>query len=221
MTAIDERVETAPPTPLLRGWLHLSCFFLALPAGWAVVQVAEPGSARIGAVVYACTLIALFGVSGTYHRKRWTPRVRDRLKRLDHAAIFLMIAGSYTPLCLSALRGTMGTVMLVAVWTGALAGVGLAMTTTPERRVFGLALYIGLGWLAVIALPQLVRRLNAVDLALILVGGLLYTVGAISLAIRRPDPLPRIFGYHEVWHVMVVAAVVCHYLAVRSVLQAG
>lgn len=221
MIATGETVETTPPTPLLRGWLHLWCFFLAIPAGWAVIQVAQPGMARVGAAVYAFTLAALFGVSGTYHRKRWTPPVRERLKRLDHATIYLMIAGSYTPMCLSALRGTLGTVMLVALWTGALAGVALAMTAAPERRVFGLALYIGLGWLGVIALPQLARQLSAVDLALIVVGGLLYTAGAIFLLTRWPDPLPRIFGYHEVWHVMVVAAVTCHYLAVRSALQAG
>ncbi len=219
MIATEATAEAPTPTPLLRGWLHLACFFAAIPAGWAVVNVAETDVSRLGAVVYASTVAALFGVSGTYHRQRWTPPVRRRLKRLDHATIFLMIAGSYTPLCLSALGGTMGAFLLAAVWTGALAGVVLALTAITERRVFGIAVYISLGWLAVVALPQLARRLSAVDLVLLVVGGVLYTAGAIILATRRPDPAPRIFGYHELWHLMVVAAVVCHYLVVRSVLQ--
>lgn len=221
MIATEGTVEASTPTPLLRGWLHLACFFVAVPAGWAIVKVAESDLSRLGATVYAFTVAALFGVSGTYHRQRWTPRVRRRLKRLDHATIFLMIAGTYTPVCLSALRGTMGALLLAAVWTGAIAGVVLSVTAVIERRIFGIALYIALGWVVVVALPQLARRLSAGDLALLVVGGVLYTAGAIFLATRWPDPFPRIFGYHEVWHVMVVAAVACHYLVVRSVLRTG
>lgn len=217
--AAASTLEASTPTPLLRGWLHLACFFVAIPAGWAVVNVSQSELSRLGAVVYAFTVAALFGVSGTYHRRRWTPPVRRRLKRLDHATIFLMIAGTYTPVCLSALRGTMGALLLAAIWTGAIGGVVLSMTAVVERRVFGIALYIALGWLAVVALPQLARRVSAVDLVLLVVGGLLYTAGAVFLATRWPDPFPRVFGYHEVWHLMVVAAVACHYLAVRSVLQ--
>jgi hemolysin III len=221
MIATEGTVEASTPTPLLRGWLHLACFFVALPAGWSLVNVSESDASRPGAMVYAFTVAALFGVSGTYHRQRWTPPVRRRLKRLDHATIFLMIAGTYTPVCLSALRGTTGGLLLAAIWTGASAGVVLSVTAVVERRVFGIALYIALGWLALVALPQLARRLSAGDFALLVVGGVLYTAGAIFLAIRWPDPFPRIFGYHEVWHLMVVAAVACHYLAVRSVLQAA
>jgi hemolysin III len=209
----------SPSTPLLRGWIHLACFFVAIPAGWWLVKVAETDVSRVGAMIYASTVAALFGVSGIYHRRRWTAPVRRRLKRLDHATIFLMIAGTYTPVCLSALGGTTGALLLTAIWTGAAAGVVLSVTAIVERRVFGISLYIALGWLAVVALPQLARRLGAVDLALLVVGGVLYTAGAIFLATRWPDPIPRIFGYHEVWHVMVVAAVLCHYLVVRSVLQ--
>ena len=219
MTATEGAVEASTPIPLLRGWLHLACFFLAIPAGWAVVSVTERDASRVGAVVYAATVAALFGVSGTYHRKRWTPPVRRRLKRLDHATIFIMIAGSYTPVCISALGGTMGTVLLIAVWMGAVAGVVLSLTAITERRVIGIALYIALGWVVVVALPQLARRLSALDLVLLVAGGVLFTAGAICLATRWPDPFPRIFGYHEVWHLMVVAAVACHYLVVRSVLQ--
>ncbi len=219
MVATERTVERSPSTPLLRGWLHLASFFVAIPAGWSLVKVAEPGVSRLGAMIYASTVAALFGVSGLYHRRRWTAPVRRRLKRLDHATIFLLIAGTYTPVCLSALGGTMGALLLTAIWAGAAAGVVLAVTAIVERRVFGISLYIALGWLAVVALPQLARRLGAVDLALLVTGGALYTAGAIFFAARWPDPLPRIFGYHEVWHVTVVAAVVCHYIVVRSVLQ--
>jgi hemolysin III len=215
--ALPDRELVQPP--LLRGWLHLTCFFLALPAGWALVRVAEPDAARVGAVVYAAGVAALFGVSGTYHRRRWTPLVRSRLQRLDRATIFVMIAATYTPLCLSVLGGVTGTALLVAVWAGATAGVLLSVFTTAHRQALGLALYIPLGWLGVIALPQLASRLNASELVLIVAGGVLYTAGAVLLQRRWPDPVPRVLGYHEVWHAIVVAAVICHYLAVRSVLQ--
>lgn len=219
MVATEGTGGLSPSTPLLRGWIHLACFFVAIPAGWWLVKVAETDVSRVGAMIYASTVAALFGVSGIYHRRRWRAPVRRRLKRLDHATIFLMIAGTYTPVCLSALGGTTGALLLTAIWTGAAAGVVLSVTAIVERRVFGISLYVALGWLAVVALPQLARRLGAVDLALLVVGGVLYTAGAIFLATRWPDPIPRIFGYHEVWHVMVVAAVLCHYLVVRSVLQ--
>jgi hemolysin III len=183
------------------------------------VRLTEPDAARVGAVVYAAGVAALFGVSGTYHRRRWTPLVRSRLQRLDRATIFVMIAATYTPLCLSVLGGVTGTALLVAVWAGATAGVVLSVFTTAHRQALGLALYIPLGWLGVIALPQLASRLNASELVLIVAGGVLYTVGAVLLQRRWPDPVPRVLGYHEVWHAIVVAAVICHYLAVRSVLQ--
>lgn len=214
-----EAVDETAPRPLLRGWLHLGCFFAAIPAGWALVRAAPPDATRVGAIVYAVTVAALFGVSGTYHRQRWTPSVRKRLRRLDYAAIFLMIAGTYTPLCLSAVRGSLGALLLTVVWTGAVAGVLWSITPLGEHRAVAVVLYLALGWLAVVALPQLARRLSGTDVALIVAGGILYTAGAILLAARWPDPSPRVFGYHEVWHVMVVAAVVCHYLAVRSVLE--
>ena len=217
----DAEPEGAGPvaTPLLRGWLHLGCFFVSFPAGWALVRAAEPGPARAGAIAYALALAALFGVSGTYHRRRWTPSVRARLQRLDRATIFVVIAASYTPLCIGVLTGSAGTALLAGVWAGAVLGVVLSLFATPRRQVLGLSLYIPLGWLGVLALPQLARRLSPPELALIVAGGVLYTVGALALRARWPDPVPRVLGYHEVWHAVVVAAVACHYVAVRSVLQ--
>jgi hemolysin III len=202
--------------PLLRGWLHLVCFFLAIPAGLAVIALADPGKARWGAAVYALGLVALFGVSGFYHRGRWSQAARRRMQKLDHATIFVMIAGSYTPLCLVALQGWVAPTMLAAAWVGATIGAVLAFTGGRRSRIARSALYISLGWVSIVATPQLVTHLSLMQLLLIAAGGVLYTVGAIFLATRWPDPFPRVFGYHEVWHVLVVAAVVCHFVAIAS-----
>lgn len=205
--------------PLLRGWLHLICFFLAIPAGVLVVALAGGLRGRVAALIYATGLIALFGVSGTYHRGRWSDGARALMQRLDHGTIFVMIAGSYTPLCLLVLRGWVAWTMLAIAWTGAAAGFLLAFGRTRATRVARGALYIALGWASVLAAPQLVRHLSGVELTLIIVGGLLFTVGAIFLATHWPDPFPRVFGYHEVWHVLVVAAVACHFVAIASVVS--
>lgn len=210
-----------PLPPLLRGWVHLVFFFLSLPAAVIVVASAGTDRARLGAVVYAVGLCALFGVSATYHRLRWSPAARRRMRRMDHATIFVMIAGSYTPLCLLVLRGTTASAILTVAWLGAVTGVILASTGIAERSVLGLACYIGLGWVMVLALPQLLSRLSDLQMLLIVIGGLLYTAGAITLGTRWPDPFPRVFGYHEVWHVMVAAAAICHYVTIFSVVRAA
>lgn len=214
MRAVVEAVFTKP---LLRGWLHVVCFFLAIPAGVAVISWADGTAARVGAVVYAVGLVALFGVSGLYHRGRWSQTWQRRMQRLDHATIFVMIAGSYTPLCLVAIKGWVGPVMLVVAWLGAVLGTVLAFTDGSRSRLARGTLYIALGWVSVLAGPGLVRQLTTSELALIAIGGVLFTGGAIILVTKRPDPFPRVFGYHEVWHVLVVAAVVCHFIAIASV----
>ncbi|MEX2292611.1 MAG: hemolysin III family protein [Acidimicrobiales bacterium] len=207
------------PKPLLRGWLHLVCFFLALPAATLVIALASSTRGRIGAAVYAVGLVALFGVSGSYHRGRWTEAKRCLMQRLDHGTIFVMIAGSYTPLCLVALKGWVAPAMLVLAWTMAVTGFVLAFTPNRVTRVVRGTLYIVMGWASIIAAPQLVAHLSAVELLLIAVGGVLFTVGAIFLATRWPDPFPRVFGYHEVWHALVVAAVACQFVAIASVVH--
>jgi hemolysin III len=208
-----------PAKPLLRGWMHLVCFFLAIPAAVAVVALASSARGRVGAVVYAVGLVALFGVSGSYHRGRWTEAKRRLMQQLDHGTIFVMIAGSYTPLCLVALRGWVAAAMLVVAWSGAVVGFVLAFSGGRTSRVIRGALYIVLGWASVLAAPQLADHLSIAELGLIAAGGLLFTVGAIFLATRWPDPVPHIFGYHEVWHALVVAAVVCHFVAIASVVN--
>ncbi|MCA1657204.1 MAG: hemolysin III family protein [Actinobacteria bacterium] len=207
--------------PLLRGWLHLVCFFLSFPAGLIVVAHAHTPRARVAAVIYAIGVSILFGVSATYHRRSWSVVARPRMKRLDHATIFVMIAANYTPLCLLALDADLGGRILLAVWVAAGVGVVFALTGIAEKAVVGLVIYIGLGWFMALALPELARQLSTADLVLLLVGGLLYTVGCIFMGVRWPDPFPAIFGYHEVWHVMVVGAAICHYLVILTVVKAA
>ena len=215
----EEVTESQPPKPLLRGWLHLVCFFLAVPVGAWLVLEAPTAVARAGAGVYAVGLTALFGVSGIYHRGRWGPAWRRRMSRLDHSTIFVMIAGSYTPLCLLVLRGAVATVLLAAVWAGAVLGAVLSWHPSRRSALACHILYIALGWLVVLAGPELITRLDLRDLVLFAVGGVLFTVGAISLATRWPNPFPRVLGYHEVWHLLVVAAVVCHLVAIASLVH--
>jgi hemolysin III len=205
--------------PLLRGWLHLVCFFLAIPAAVLVVALATSARGRIGALIYAVGLVALFGVSGTYHRGRWSATKRRFMQQLDHGTIFVMIAGSYTPLCLLVLRGWVAWTMLALSWSMAALGFVLAFTDSRVTRVMRGTLYIVMGWASLIAAPQLLRNLSGAELALIAAGGVLFTVGAIFLATHWPDPFPRVFGYHEVWHVLVVAAVICHFVAIASVVN--
>jgi hemolysin III len=143
------------------------------------------------------------------------------MQKLDHATIFVMIAGSYTPLCLVALQGWVAPVLLVVAWVGASVGAVLAFTGGRRSRIARGAMYIALGWISVVALPQLLDRLTVGQLVLIGVGGVLYTTGAIFLATNWPDPFPKVFGYHEVWHVLVVAAVVCHFVALSSLMRGG
>lgn len=213
------RLPVDPLPPLLRGWLHLVCFFVSIPAGILVVAGAGSTRARVAAVVYAVGMTAMFGVSAAYHRWRWSPTARRRMRRIDHGTIFVMIAGSYTPLCLLVLSGATGVSILVGVWTAAALGFLLALTGFAERALLGLLCYIGLGWVMVLALPELSHRLGTGQIALLFAGGIVYTVGGVVLGTRWPNPSPVWFGYHEVWHTMVVAACVCHYLTILSVVR--
>ena len=209
-----------PPKPLLRGWLHLVCFFLAIPAGVTMVALATEPRGRIAALVYAVGLIALFGVSGSYHRGNWSLAKRSFMQKLDHGTIFVMIAGSYTPVCVLVLQGWMTWAMLTLAWTGAAVGFVLAFTGGRASRAARGALYITLGWASLAIAPQLWSHLSVAELLLLAIGGVLFTVGSVFLFTRWPDPFPRVFGYHEVWHALVVAAVVCHFVAIASVVHA-
>jgi hemolysin III len=200
--------------PILRGWLHLLWFVASLVLGPLLVARAH-GATRITALtVYAVSVSGLFGISALYHRGNWTAAWRRRLQRLDHAMIFFLIAGTATPAFLLTGRGTFGLASLVAMWTLTLAAAvtHLAWMSAPELLVG--ATFVGLGWAAGLALPEVWIHAGVAPGVLMLAGGLLYTAGALCYRRRRPDPSPAVFGYHEVFHAYVCAAAACQYLAI-------
>lgn len=202
--------------PTWRGRLHSWMFFAVIPAGFMLVVLADGGTARVAAAVYVATVLLGFGTSAAYHRLAHSPAARRIMQRLDHSMIFVLIAGTYVPVCLVALPPSWGIPLLVVVGTGAFAGVVLKLAAFGRLRWFGYSLYPMLGWAAVIATPALVRHLTPTQLALVVAGGLAYTLGIPVLAMRRPDPWPRSFGYHEVWHSFTVLAAVLHFGAVTA-----
>jgi hemolysin III len=202
--------------PVLRGVSHFWAVWFALAGAVVLVVLAEGAAATTGAAVYGAGLCALFGGSALYHRWRWDPRWRPLLRRVDHSTIFVFIAASYTPVGLVVMEGPMQVVVLSVVWAGALAGVVFSLAWIDAPRGLVAALYVALGWVAVLALPQLVDRMAAAPLILIGVGGVLYTTGAVVYARRRPDPWPETFGFHEIFHAFVIAAAVCHFTAMAG-----
>jgi hemolysin III len=203
--------------PRLRGRIHQVAFFFAVPAGVVLVVLARGTVATTVAAIYTASLVAVFGASAAYHRGAWSPTARRRMKRLDHSMIYVLIAGSYTPVAVLALHGPWQVVVLALVWTGAAVGVALKLVAPGDLRVVSATLYMVLGWLALIALPQIVRGLSRPDVVLMISGGLLYTAGAIVFATRRPDPRPLVFGYHEIWHAFMVVAAACHFAMIALV----
>ena len=208
--------------PGLRGVSHAWAFWCALVAGSLLALYAPSGEARAAALIYGAGMCTLFAASGLYHRWRWDPRWRPLLRRIDHSAIYIFIAASYTPVALLVLSGTVQVVVLASVWAGALAGVALSVAWITAPRVLVAASYLALGWVSVVAMPQLANRLGIAPFALFAAGGLLYSVGAAVYALRRPNPWPRTFGFHEVFHALVILAAVTHYVAmVGWVIPAG
>jgi hemolysin III len=203
--------------PRLRGVLHQGAFDASLVSGTFLVVSARGALATAAAAVYAGSVSALFGSSALYHRLAWSPTARRRMQRLDYAMIFVLIAGTYTPLLLLAGRGRTRVLLVAGVWLYAVVGtvVRLAWPHAPQLLVG--AVYLGLGWLGVGVIPLLWPRLGAAAGLLVVAGGVLYTAGAVCLHRRRPDPVPAVFGYHEVFHAFVVAAAACHYAAIAVV----
>ncbi|MGZ6964067.1 MAG: PAQR family membrane homeostasis protein TrhA [Acidimicrobiia bacterium] len=200
--------------PRLRGRLHQIAFVVAVPAGVLLIAMSRGVTAHIASTLFVLSLLALFGASGTYHMSHWPPIIKARLQRLDHAMIFVLIAGSYTPVALLALQPAWGITFLILAWGIAAGGAILAVWHINTIHRFAAILYIGFGWLLVFALPEVLRALDPTELVLLAAGGVLYTVGAIGLWLKRPDPSPAVFGYHEVWHAMTLLAAGCHYTLV-------
>jgi hemolysin III len=207
--------------PRLRGRIHQIAFFLSVPLGVSLVIAAPTAQAKLAALVFAVSLAGVFGASAAYHLGRWSDAVRPRMRSLDHSMIFVLIAGSYTPFCLLVIKGDWGAWMLAAVWAGALAGVVLKLVALERVGKVTATLYMVLGWLAILGLPRMVAELTGLQLALLIAGGLLYTVGAIVLLRNKPNPSPRVFGYHELWHAMGVTASLCHFIAILLIVVAA
>jgi hemolysin III len=177
-------------------------------------------TAVLSCAIYVATVLGLFGISALYHRHKWrSERARARMRRLDHSMIFVFIAGTYTPVCALALSSTTRIVVLSTVWAGALGGVVLQLAWPDAPRWVGVPIYLALGWVAVFVVPDLLHYAGVAALVLILSGGALYTVGALFYALKRPDPWPTTFGYHEFFHAATVLAAICHYVAIWFVLM--
>ena len=221
------RATEAPPAPpckpRLRGRLHQGSFVFSMAAGAVLITAAATTTRTalptVSVAVYVATVLGLFGISALYHRGRWrTARSQGLMRRLDHSMIFMFIAGTYTPVSAMALSGTTRILVLSVVWAGALGGVALQLAWPGAPRWVGVPVYLALGWVAVFVLPDLLHRVGVAALALLLAGGALYTIGALCYALRRPDPWPATFGFHEFFRAATVLAATCHYIAIWFVL---
>jgi hemolysin III len=206
------------PKPLLRGVFHQWAFFASSVAGIVLVALADGLRERFASWVYAAALAAMFGASAIYHRVDWrTPARRAWARRLDHSTIFIFIAGTYTPFALLALEGASAAVLLAVVWSGAIFGLAVNLCWIDAPKWVAAGAYLGVGWVGVLAAPQMFPKLGVAAAVLVLVGGCLYTLGAVIYGLRRPDPFPTVFGYHELFHVLVIAAATMQFVAVALV----
>lgn len=216
MTPLTEVVSTAvaPVKPKLRGWLHLFTAPLALAAGIVLIALADNGRARIASAVFAFSAVMLFGTSALYHRGNWGRRGEAILRRLDHANIFLIIAGTYTPFTVLLLHGTAERALLYTVWGGALVGIAFRVFWMKAPRWIYTPCYVALGWAAVFFLPDFLHSGGVAILVMMVVGGILYSIGALVYGTKRPDFSPRWFGFHEVFHTLTIAAFALHFIGV-------
>jgi len=200
--------------PRLRGVSHQWAFFVSLGAGMALILAASGMREVIAMSIYAFSLSAMLGTSALYHRVTWTPEVRQWMRRLDHTMIFVFIAGTYTPFALLVMHGTLANVVLIVVWATAVGGLVLNLVWITAPYWVTSVIYLSTGWVAIVTLPQLWNAIGPVGVGLIALGGALYTAGAVVYARRKPDPRPQVFGYHEIFHVLVIAAAAVQYAAV-------
>jgi hemolysin III len=194
--------------------LHQYAFFVSLAVGVLLVVAQEPLRRQFAAAIFASTTTAMFGTSALYNRVTWSARWRRRMRRVDHTTIFLLIAGSYTAVALVVLTGTWRVALLAIVWSGVLAAIAVSFVLPQAPKWIAATIGVGLGWVGVVAFPKLLDRIGAGGMTLALVAGVLYTAGAVVYARRRPDPFPAVFGYHELFHALVIAAVACQYVCV-------
>lgn len=217
--AAEIRPDPVPVKPLLRGSLHQAAAWFALGSGTVLVTVASTTRAAVAAAIYSLSLVVLFAVSSIYHRVQWKTAVaRARMRRADHASIFLLIAGTYTPISLLGLSAGDGRRLLIAIWAGAAAGVILSVAWAAAPKPLTAIVAVAVGWTIAPYINE-VRRLLGSDLWLLLAGGLAYTAGAIIYAIKRPDPWPKFFGYHEVFHALTVVGALFHFVVIVKMVR--
>jgi len=211
-----------PQKPRLRGVLHQYAFFVSLFCGVGLILAASAGRARLAATIYAAAVSALLGTSALYHRVSWRPAARRWMRRLDHSMIFVLIAGTYTPVALLALKGTLATAILIALWIGAIAGVVFKIAWIDAPKWLFAAVYVALGLVTAAVFGELPAAIGWLGVAGLATGGLLYVIGAVIYASGRPNPVPSVFGYHEVFHTFVLAAAGLHYAVIAfAVLPRG
>ena len=201
-------------TPRLRGWMHLGAVPIALAGGVVLVGLSPTGSATTGSAVFTICALMLFSISGAWHRREWSPTADQMLRRLDHSCIFLLIAGSYTPVALILLQGRSQAILLCVVWGGAALGIAFRMGRPQTPRWIYTSIYIALGWAAIPFAAGVAHATTFVVIALLTTGGLMYTAGGVVYGLRRPNPSPQWFGFHEVFHLLTVIAFVAHYTAI-------
>jgi hemolysin III len=209
--------EVIAVKPRMRGLSHYYAFFISLATGALLIATAPRGLATWTALVYALSVSAMLGASSLLHRGSWNPEQARVVTKLDHTCIYLLIAGTYTPISLIAMSGVIRVLVFSAVWLGAIAGIALEWVWYRPPRGWVTTNYIVVGWVALIALPQLWTSLGVAGFFLVLLGGISYTVGAVIHAAQRPDPWPEVFGYHELFHVFVLVALVLHFAAIAFV----
>src|SRR5204863_5475677 len=201
---MTQQIGAGLDKPRLRGVLHQAAFVIAVALAPLLIVAADGGRARLAAAVFSGSVAVCFGASALYHRVTWKPRARLWMRRIDHAGVYLLIAGTYTPVSLLVLRGAWRPVVLTIIWAGAGAAIVLKFVWVTAPKWLAAAIGIALGWVAVIVLPQLIGRVNLAAVILLIAGGLAYTAGAVVYVRRRPDPAPAVFGYHELFHALTI-----------------
>jgi hemolysin III len=209
-----DHIAAALDKPRLRGVLHQAAFVVAVVLAPLLIVGADGGRPRLSAAVFAASVAVCFGASALYHRVTWSHRARLWMRRVDHAGIYLLIAGTYTPVSMLVLRGVWRPVVLTIVWAGAIAAIVLKFVWVAAPKWLAAAIGLALGWVAVVALPQLIAKADPAAVILLVAGGLAYTAGAVVYARRRPDPVPTVFGYHELFHALTIVGVACQYVAI-------
>lgn len=205
-----------PIKPLLRGHFHQEAFFFALGACVLLLVLSAKSGTLVGTTIYSLSLCSMFGISALYHRPNWSDKARMWMRRLDHSAIFLMIAGTGTPLCLIAIPKNGGPDLLQLIWLAGALGIVQSLVWVSAPKWLAAGLYLIMGWLAIPYFPELSRALGAPRVGLILTGGIIYSVGALVYALKRPNPLPKYFGYHEIFHLLVIVAAAFHFYVIAS-----